>query len=355
MAISSNFIFATCNRGSERPLKAEVARAHGRVLRPAFMRPQLVTWKADEPLDEGFELQSVFARESGLSLGVCQGWEEIVAKMAAAGTAGCCPAVFPREVADDGNPVAGWDQIDEFKASLSQALRDAGIRLAESTRPADGALILDLIVGGQHEPTLLGMHRHSSWHLPWPGGIPRMTLSPDAPSRAWLKIEQALAWAGMGEANALEGKTVLELGCAPGGASLALLQRGARVIGVDSAKMDPRVLDFGLKNGGRFEHLRIPVGALAQHPLQDRIDMIVSDMNLAPSVMLRYVERIQRQVKAATIIANLKINDRLTEERIPHLVRQFSRFAPGTVRARQLPANRREICLLAGSHAERRP
>lgn len=347
MPIASQFIFATCNRGSERPLKAEVARAHGRVLRPAFMRPQLVTWKADAPLDEGFELQSVFARESGLSLGVCQRQEEIMAKVAAAGIADCRLAVFPREVADDGNPPTGWDQIDEFKVSMSQALRTAGISIADAGRPAAGALMLDVIVGGQHEPTLLGIHRHSSWHLPWPGGIPRMTLPPEAPSRAWLKIEQALVWAGLDEAKALEGTTVLELGCAPGGASLALLQRGARVIGVDAAGMDARVLAFQRADGTRFRHLQIPVGALSQHPLPHRIDMIVSDMNLAPSVMLRYLERIQRRVRAKMIIANLKLNDRLAEERIPEFVRQFSRFAPGEVRARQLPANKREICLLA--------
>lgn len=312
------------------------------------MRPQLVTWKCDEQLTADFELQSVFARESGLSLGVCKSLEEIVARAVDGGGIRHL-RVFPREVDENGASHVGWDRIDDLRASLSQSLREAGVGVEDAIEPAVGALVLDVIVGEESEPMLIGVHRQSPWHLPWPGGVPRMNLPADAPSRAWLKIGQALVWVGFDAAKALAGRTVLELGCAPGGASLALLQRGARVIGVDSAKMDPRVLEFGQKNGGRFEHLRVPAGALSQRPLPERIDMIVSDMNLAPSVMLRYLERAQKRVKAGTIIANLKLNDRLTEARIPEWVRQFAQFAPGMVRARQLPANKKEICVVAAS------
>jgi len=55
-------------------------------------------------------------------------------------------------------------------------------------------------------------------------------------------MEQAIIWAGLDGPKALPGKTVLELGCAPGGATLALLRHGMNVVGVDTADLDPRVV-----------------------------------------------------------------------------------------------------------------
>ncbi|MFO0634461.1 MAG: SAM-dependent methyltransferase [Nannocystaceae bacterium] len=60
----------------------------------------------------------------------------------------------------------------------------------------------------------------------------------DALTRAWAKLEEALAWSRL---PLREGDVVVEIGAAPGGAALALLQRGAEVaIGIDPARMDLR-------------------------------------------------------------------------------------------------------------------
>ncbi len=66
-------------------------------------------------------------------------------------------------------------------------------------------------------------------------------------------MEQALIWAGWDGPGALKGKTVLELGGAPGGASYSLLQRGANVFGVDTGEIAPAVLDF--PGPGQFTHI----------------------------------------------------------------------------------------------------
>ncbi len=350
--LSSSFVFAACNRGSEPSLKAEIARLHGGLLAPAYMRPQLVTWKSREPLGESFSLGSVFARASGLSLGRCSGLDELKAKAGtAAGDEPFHLHVFPREFGEDGITGDDWNRLDIFAAEAAESLRAAGLRPHLPANPAAGDLVLDVLIDGgvasisSEDPHfLLGIHRHTAGHSPLPGGLPRAVLPPDVPSRAFLKMEQALARAGLDVPGALAGQTALDLGCAPGGASYSLLLRGMKVFGVDTGRMDERVLHFS--GGGQFIHFDTTAGGLAKLPLPAGIDLLVSDLNLAPAVALKYIESIQRRMGARILILTLKMNDRETEERIPGLIERIAAFARGRVIATQLPANRREVCVI---------
>lgn len=354
-ALASPFVFAACNRGSEPSLKAEIARLHGSLLTPAFMRPQLVTWKSREPLDDSFALASVFARTSGLSFGVCKSLAELSAK--ASTVTGGRPFhlhVFPREFGEDGIAESDWQRLDGCAVEIANALREAELRPSIAGLPVIGELVLDVVIlncEAESPPStppsfLLGAHRHTAAHLPLAGGLPRAVLPPDAPSRAYLKMEQALAWAGLDDPRSLAGKTALDLGCAPGGASYSLLQRGMRVLGVDTGRIDERVLHFS-GAGGPFIHLDTTAGGLAKLPLPAQIDLLVSDLNLAPAVALKYIESVQRRVKARTLILTLKMNDRETEALIPGLLSRIAAFARGRLITTQLPANRREICVVA--------
>ncbi|HYF37862.1 MAG TPA: SAM-dependent methyltransferase, partial [Prosthecobacter sp.] len=217
------FVFATCRAGSEAALKREVAARHGDLLTPAFMRPQLITWKARQRLEDRFELGAVFASVSGRSLGNARTVEEVAALMPEAGEL----HVFPRASPEDGLDANGWKPFDALRETLAKLV------------VKQGDAVLDVIVGGEGEPWFVGTHRQSLWAHPDAGALTRVTLPGEAPSRAWLKMEQALAWAGVGS---LAGKVVLELGCAPGGGSYSMLQCGATVIGVDTGEMDERVL-----------------------------------------------------------------------------------------------------------------
>jgi 23S rRNA (cytidine2498-2'-O)-methyltransferase len=67
-------------------------------------------------------------------------------------------------------------------------------------------------------------------------------MPPEAPSRAYRKLEEALMWS---QAPAARRRHRLSrIGSSPGGASYALLRRGVDVYGIDPAKMAPVVLDF---------------------------------------------------------------------------------------------------------------
>lgn len=341
-----SFVFATCNAGSEPALKAEVARTHGGTLTPAFMRPGLITWKSRALLPRDFDFNSVFARVSGISLGLCKSSGDLAqSTLQALGGASFHLHVFPREVSEEGVSDETWQTIDATRERLVTALRAEGLSLFDPRPPTAGEWVIDVITEPASENLFAGLHRHNAARHPLPGALPRIVLHADAPSRAYLKIEQALAWRGI-HSDALRGLTALELGSAPGGGSLALLQRGMNVIGVDTGEMDARVTAFHGENGARFTHLRTTAGSLAEHPLP-RIDLLLSDMNLAPPAVLKYVEAIQRRVRAKMVLVTLKLNDRTMESQLPGFIAHFERFAPGRVFTTQLQANRREVCLFS--------
>src|SRR5215471_5965689 len=56
----------------------------------------------------------------------------------------------------------------------------------------DGELVANVIVD-IGEPAWLGLHRHDARHLPHPGGAIPVDVPVDAPSRAYAKLEEAIA------------------------------------------------------------------------------------------------------------------------------------------------------------------
>ncbi len=84
----------------------------------------------------------------------------------------------------------------------------------------------------------------------WRGGQHRMADDAAAPSRSYLKVEEAYIVLGR---EPTEGETVCDLGAAPGGWSYSAAKRGARVI----------ALDNGSLKGGALNH------PLIEHRLED--------------------------------------------------------------------------------------
>jgi 23S rRNA (cytidine2498-2'-O)-methyltransferase len=329
-------------------MKRDAVSRHRGKLTPAFMRPQLITWKSREPLDADFKLRSVFPRVSGLAFGSCENVSAIAEKAAVfAGTA-VHLHVFPRVVPGDGLDENEWTQLHATEAAIRTGLDAAGVTLHKARIPRDGEWVLDVILEEEGKPMFVGVHQHTYASHPNAGGLSHIILPEDAPSRAYLKMEQALAWAGLDGEGKLSGKTAIELGCSPGGASYALLRRGVNVIGVDTAKVSKVVSDFKGKTGARFTHLECAVGQLPEQELPRRMDILVSDMNIAPPVALRYIERVQHRLQAKVLILTLKINDVIIEKSVGSFIKQIESFAPAPVRAMQLPANRSEFCVLAG-------
>jgi 23S rRNA (cytidine2498-2'-O)-methyltransferase len=347
--MNTPFRFTTCRAGSEATLKRDIASHFAGELTPAFMKPQFITWKLRHPGFSPPKNLSHFARVSGISIGLCKTLGELVEHARQFGTKQPLRLhVFPRITAEDGVEAATWQRMDALAAEITQALAQAGVTLETSPTFAHGDLILDVIVGeAPEEPLFLGYHEHQSGMHTHPGGLPRIALPADVPSRAWLKLEQALAWRGWDQLD-LRGQTALDLGCAPGGATYALIQRGMNVLGIDTGEMDPRVLELAKFQGLRFDHWRTAAGRLNLTALPREVALLLCDINLAPPLVIPEIQRIQDAVQARRLILTIKLNTPALEDRAHEFIDTIRDFAPAPVFATQLAGNRREICVAAG-------
>jgi 23S rRNA (cytidine2498-2'-O)-methyltransferase len=334
----TGFRFAVCRPGFEGWLKDEWAR-EAADLRPSFQRPGLVTFKVT---GEQARVPSVFARVQGESLGFAKTEAEILALVRAARPR--VLHVFARSTEELGSrgealgkTIGEAPQIAALRSRLRAQLPDLR---DESEVPSKGDRVADVVVA-EGEPTFVGLHVHGSEDAPHAGGQPFIPLPQEAPSRAYLKLEEALAFAG---AYIGEGDVVIEAGSAPGGASLAMLRRGATVIGIDPGDMSPVVTAFD-----RFTHLQKPIGAVTRDALPARATVLVCDVHLAPPVALRAIRRIVSYQKKSLrlLVLTLKLNDARMAAEVPKFLEQVRALGPNTVRATQLPANRQEVTVVA--------
>jgi 23S rRNA (cytidine2498-2'-O)-methyltransferase len=147
------------------------------------------------------------------------------------------------------------------------------------------------------------------------------------------------------------GEHVVELGCAPGGASQALLDAGLFVTGVDPAEVDEAVLAHP-----RFNHVRLRTAKLPTRIVRGA-HWLAADMNVAPKYTLDAVESVVRHKDVAIrgMILTLKLADWSLVDELPAYVERVQSWGYKDVRLRQLAFNRQEICLAAlRSRAQRR-
>ena len=349
---NSSFAFAVCQLGAEPALKAEILRRYPG-WRFAFSRPGFVTWRTDTTVADDLNLGAVFARAFGISLGRAADSAAVIAlaqRLRECEHSALVLHVFPRNhsgACEEAGLKTPRGLEDEANDAWAAAVRDqllqaapADLFVAEAKQPRVGELVLDVIVA-QGEPMAVGAHRHHSGHLPYPGGRIPLTRPPEAPSRAWLKIEEALGWSAL---PLRAGETAVEIGSAPGGASWALLQRGLTVIGVDPGAMDPRVLAQP-----RFSHLQTTLGDVRREQLPARVDWLLLDVNLAPQVALHGIRRIVSTLRGTLrgVVFTLKLNDWDMAAELPALCERIQGMGLHSLKVRQLVANRREVCVVA--------
>jgi 23S rRNA (cytidine2498-2'-O)-methyltransferase len=279
----------------------------------------------------------VFARVHGDSLGLARDAGAVLDR-ARALEPPLRLQVYARDASPDG-PDSAW----EARARALEAELRASPHFLPGVEAARGERVLDVVVAGD-EPLLVGTRvQADGWRVP--GGRPGISLPTEAPSRAYLKLEEALAWSGLELAR---GERAIELGSAPGGAAQALLARGVSVAGVDPAAMDAALLARRGPDGAAVTHLRLEVGALRREHVPPGASLLLCDVNLAPPVALRAVTSVAswmgRSLRAA--ILTLKLNDDRMVDAIPDMLARVAALDL-QVRATQLPSNRREICVVA--------
>jgi 23S rRNA (cytidine2498-2'-O)-methyltransferase len=343
------FFFMTCQVGAEPALKGEIARRWP-AFHFAYSRPGFLTFKlppGPRPGDD-LDLASVFARSYGFVLAKVSGEDLDARARQVASVAGQrgddALHVWQRDTARPGH--RGFEPrltvaALEAEAAIGRHVRQLG-RADAATPPRvakPGQMVLDCVMVDP-ESWWVGYHRARDGESCFPGGLREMALPDDAVSRAWLKMQEALAWSAL---PMRRGQRVVELGCAPGGASQALLAHGLTVIGVDPAQVDPRVAAHP-----NFQHVRKRADDVRRREFRG-IAWLAADMNVAPQTALDTVEAIvtHESTNFRGLLLTLKLLDWSLAELVDEYLERVRGWGYRQVRARQLAHNRQEICVMA--------
>jgi 23S rRNA (cytidine2498-2'-O)-methyltransferase len=348
-AAGSRFLLIACQAGAE----------EGVFLMQQLMLPQLsrgawrrgvVTFRLPEGISINEAAELPFARITIESLGQVTGDSITALADAAAATAPSPPDqvhVWQRTwpapwKVRAGVPESTSPSAAELHARIASQLGcpqvSTGTELVAGSIAARGERVLDIVIDSP-DRAWLGWHTAAQPASCWPGGIYHGQLPEEAISRAWLKLDEAIA---VFEIPVHAGQRACELGAAPGGASQRLLSLGLSVVGIDPAAIDPRVAEHP-----RFEHWQMRARDVRLRQLRS-FEWLVTDMNIDPSSTMDALERAAMAPgnQLQGIIATLKLPQWQRAADLPQWLDRFRRwgFVP---HARQLSCGGRELCVVA--------
>ena len=330
-SIAAGFVFALTNPGSEKALKLEV-EAINPGWRLSYQRRGFVTFKADEGVSvASLQVPLACARRLCLSLGKAPTRDEAVRRI-------------EDSLAFEAAPLIHHARFLDRKM---QGVPEAG----RAGRPEFGRIIGTVVELGPAE-FWAGLHRHAPFLSPDPAGDSGIVMPAESPSRAWLKLEEAVRFFDL---KFIADDIVVELGCAPGGVVLALLQRGVPVIGVDPAKMAEIVLASAIPDRCAaptdrpwFFHCRKPAALASKRDLGQGVTWFMSDMNQSPDVVLKECARFCQMapgIRGALI--TLKLTDLLQVADQAQWFAVLAAMGFKTIRLQQLSVHHKEFALLA--------
>jgi 23S rRNA (cytidine2498-2'-O)-methyltransferase len=335
------FYFSTCQVGAEKAVKAEIAKHHPE-LKFSFSRPGFITFKSDGEGEPLLAVESIFSRMWGEVLGWAKE-KEGIKKLAEAVPATSQLHVFSRD-----EHVPG-DEPEKFErdARIVSLLKELGVTRSTNQTPKLNDVVYDLIwVDDLH--VFLGTHVNSVQLDGSPGNIPKIPLHRDSPSRAYLKIVEAVQRFRIKQ---IPGLSVLEVGCAPGGATFAMLNWGAKIVGID-----PKRVDMRIQGNPNFRHIQKMAKDVTNVDLKGiNPDWLVLDMNLAPLETLDELANVVnglRKNNGKTLLLNkgfltIKLNDWKFADSIPLYLTRIQEIGFRQLTVTQLVSNRQEFFVMA--------
>lgn len=336
-----DFLLATCQSGAEDALVARLGAALPGATRGAWRRGA-VTLRLPPGTDpsaddlERLRARVVFARCLFRCFGQAR-WHDDAGRAASLAT--LLPVArwdvvhcFPRDVRGlAASDVAAGTPVAAARLRLEEAL--PGTRHGTA---APGELVLDCLVD-EADRWWLGWHRAASPASCQPGGFHPRPQPGDVVSRAWLKLDEAIATMGV---DFRPGETACELGAAPGGACQRMLADGVTVVAIDPALVDPVVAAAPGFVQWRKRARDVPLRDLRG------FDWVVADMNIDPTSALAAVERVVTAPgsRARGIVLTLKLPD---WSRAADLDAWLDRIHGWgfDARVRQLSTGGREVCV----------
>lgn len=270
----------TCQSGFENLLLRELAELHG--LAPAEHGPGWVhTTPAGSSASERWFAQAAFPHLTLVDAVEIRG-ESVNAFAGAVAThfldalrgeriEGAWPAIWsgPHETVGLGRRISAVENAfgELLRRKLSRVAKLATPELPRSVGPQRGLFIW-----------FTDFNRAFVARQAFVHGPRRMADDPLAPSRSYLKVEEAYVIVGRQPA---EGEFVCDLGAAPGGWSYSAAKRGAHVVAIDNGPLKGGALDHP-----RIEHRR--EDAFRFSPADDRrFEWLFCDMVEEPHHVLR--------------------------------------------------------------------
>lgn len=317
----------TCRAGFEAPLYEELAWGKKR---PILLGPALV---ASEPFtgEPPLPQPPMFARTGFLIDAVVRSPLEAVEALPTDATK---VQVWVPDT-DAGNALAAeatrWEEI------IVQARKDQG-RVDPETpwKASEQGSWLGQICVLSPNVAVVGKVRAREALSMSPGGRARMRRTQEAPSRAAMKLDEALDWYNVTPGR---GDLCVDLGSAPGGWTRRLVERGARVWSVDPAKLAPEVLAMP-----RVKHFH--ESAFDFTP-EHAVDWLFCDMAWRPLEVAQLLGKWARKGYAAQLVANIKLP---MKDKLPTLFRVRHTLVESgwkQVRMRQLYHDRDEVTVTA--------
>jgi len=228
----------------------------------------------------------------------------------------------------------------EFRARLRKRMARLE-RTAGSELPRGGGEAMGLFV------FLVSFDRlYASTHA-WSGGQCRMADDPAAPSRSYLKTEEAFAAMGR---EPVAGESVIDLGAAPGGWSYSAAKRGATVLAIDNGPMKG-----GAKDHPLIEHRRDDAFKFMPAP-GETYEWLLCDLVEEPHHVIRLIEQWLKNGHCRHFVVNLKFGRANALKLLDEVLDPHGRIQPycTELRVRHLFHDRDEFTLMGKSSAQPR-
>lgn len=233
--------------------------------------------------------------------------------------------------------------VDELETVLQRKI-DGRARKREVTPTAEGErfLLQVLLIDGWRAWCSLqswpSVETLSSWPSIFPAGRAPVTGHDDAPSSAYRKLVEALAWL---ETLPRETDLVLDLGASPGGWTYVALAGGARVHAYDRADLDPR-----LATHPRLTHRRQDAYGCDE---LDQATWLICDVIDVPAKTLSLLQRAVGTPSLRGLVVTLKLTPPLDHGVIAAAksLAASARKVGWSTRVKHLVHNKNEITFLA--------
>jgi 23S rRNA (cytidine2498-2'-O)-methyltransferase len=238
--------------------------------------------------------------------------------------------------ATDANPLAGDARtLEEHVAARLAEWRAGAERVSSKELGPESVPLIQVCLASRTRAWLGSLPSNKALSLA-PGGRMRAHVGADRPSRAARKIAEALSWLELAPEG---GEVCVDLGAAPGGWTWYLLERGARVIAVDPAKLRPDLL--------RRRGLEYVNRSAFEFQPEEPVDWLFCDMAWRPLEVAQLLARWARQKSATLLVANFKLPMKRKAEMVAQIRQVLEDGGWRGVRSRQLYHDRDEITVTA--------